>query len=305
MPLIHTMKRKREVDDFLGRDVDDSELFEKITRIGDTPNINQQLTELKAMLVATLDSKKDYILDTIFKCITQLTVKTSLYSTVIALVNSEEKGFGEDALEEATKLLGATIRECEWCSAALLVRFICDLANTHMVPGEQIALFLQKLARELSNPPIQRGETYCYLVLAALPWCGKVLSSEAPASFKVLMEEIENYFRRRKCASCGWLYNAGPGCNVDVLDVMWSQVQSFRESDFTVTSTLKPYSAFKDDLEPGPMSRRWVLDFQVPSHEDTFVYWDKPAALHLFYPWDDEKGRQKVLRLCRIASTVS
>jgi hypothetical protein len=82
-------------------------------------------------------------------------------------------------------------------------------------------------------------------------------------------------------------------------------VQSFRESDFTVTSTLKPYSAFKDDLEPGPMSRRWVLDFQVPSHEDTFVYWDKPAALHLFYPWDDEKGRQKVLRLCRIASTVS
>lgn len=40
-----------------------------------------------------------------------LTVKTSLYSTVIALVNGEEPGFGEDALEEAARLLGATLRD--------------------------------------------------------------------------------------------------------------------------------------------------------------------------------------------------
>lgn len=39
---------------------------------GDQPGIDRQLKELKETLVAALDSKKDYILDTLFKCITQL-----------------------------------------------------------------------------------------------------------------------------------------------------------------------------------------------------------------------------------------
>ena len=54
-------------------------------------------------------------------------------------LSSVPQGFGEDAMEEATKLLAATIRECEWSSATLLVRFICDLVNTRMIPAVQVS----------------------------------------------------------------------------------------------------------------------------------------------------------------------
>eukprot|EP00667_Euglena_gracilis_P010306 EG_transcript_10490 len=291
------MKRKRddEVEEADGREISDAELFERITRIGDQPGIDRQLKELKETLVAALDSKKDYILDTLFKCITQLTVKTSLYSTVIALVNGEEPGFGEDALEEAARLLGATLRECEWASASLLVRFVCDLANTRMVPAEQVVTLLQILLAECASPQVQRRETYCYLVLAALPWCAKALHGAAPGPFQGLWEDLQGFFARRESVPCGRLYNEGPGSHADFLDVMWAQIQAFREQDFTVASTLKPYQSFKDDLFPTNIPKTWLRDFQPPAHEDTFVYWDKPAALHLFYPWDEKAGRQQDL----------
>lgn len=228
-----------------------------------------------------------------FKCVTQLTVKTSLYATVIALVNVEEPGFGEDALEEATRLLGATIRECEWASAGLLVRFICDLVNTKMVPAEHIVAFLQQLTTEFISPHVQRAETFCYLVLGALPWCAKALHTACPTSFRNLWDDLRTFFAKREAVPCGRIYLDGPGSNADALDVMWGQMLACQESEFTVAATLKPYVGFQDDLFPGNVSRGWLRDFHLPPHEDTFVYWDKPAALHLFYGWDDKAGRQQ------------
>eukprot|EP00906_Rhabdomonas_costata_P019637 RCo028625 len=99
-----------------GVEVDDSELYEKITRLGDKPGTEAQLDELRRTLLRVLHSKLDYVLDTLFKCVTQLTVKTSLYATLVALVSLDAERFADEVLEEASRLLQATVRECEWNS---------------------------------------------------------------------------------------------------------------------------------------------------------------------------------------------
>eukprot|EP01012_Entosiphon_sulcatum_P009994 TRINITY_DN15775_c0_g1_i4.p1 TRINITY_DN15775_c0_g1~~TRINITY_DN15775_c0_g1_i4.p1 ORF type:complete len:896 (+),score=194.08 TRINITY_DN15775_c0_g1_i4:40-2688(+) len=269
------------------------DLYELITRVGDRTGLEGQLSDLQAAILAT-ESEHDFVLETLLKCIGQLTVKTSIYSTVCLLINREAPELVRRCVERSVEMIVSFCRENEWCSVSLMVRFICDLVNVELVDPADVFIFLETLLDECGpEKPVQRRATFAYLVMNAIPWCGKALHEVDSDALDRIFQRLGEFFSNRKQWQCGQIFTSGCGYATDALDVAWYQLEALRRGRYVVTSIVKPYilQTVEEVLrEPG--ARHKLPKLELPPHEMGFIYYDLPSALHIFYPWDEAKGGQ-------------
>lgn len=101
----------------------------------------------------------------------ELSVKTPIYGTLVALVNLQAPDFGKKVIEETCNKLKENFVQGNWMTCKLLVRFICELLNANVVLPEDVIQLLQNIMKCTTLYSDQAiSDYYAYIVIAALPW---------------------------------------------------------------------------------------------------------------------------------------
>ncbi|GBM42858.1 Nuclear cap-binding protein subunit 1 [Araneus ventricosus] len=145
-----------------------------IVRVGDksTSSLESNLEGLAGVLEADLPSYKAKIMRILGECVTRLPEKTTIYTTLVGLLNVRNYNFGGEFVELLVKSLREALKSRKFEDARVTVRFLADLVNCHVISAGSMINFLQALADvsgETGIPQV-RADFYVYTVLCALPW---------------------------------------------------------------------------------------------------------------------------------------
>lgn len=69
--------------------------------------------------------------------------KTSIYSTLVGLLNAKNYMFGGELVEALVRALKEALRAAEWDTARNCVRFLADLVNCKVVAIESLVTLLE------------------------------------------------------------------------------------------------------------------------------------------------------------------
>uniref|UniRef100_A0A0K8RHD1 Putative nuclear cap-binding complex subunit n=4 Tax=Ixodes TaxID=6944 RepID=A0A0K8RHD1_IXORI len=150
-----------------------------IMRVGEksTSSLESNLEGLAGVLDADLPSYKGNILSILAECAIKMPEKTTIYTTLIGLLNTRNYNFGGEFVELLVKSYRECLKECKFEDARIIVRFFSDLVNCHVISvGSLVTLFESMLEVTLEEgTPQVRSDWYVYAVLTALPWVGREL----------------------------------------------------------------------------------------------------------------------------------
>ena len=209
------------------------------------------------------------LIDYLLECVAALPAKTPVYGTLVGLLNAKDAAFGEDLLGAAAARLRAALGELPVRGAALrvrlLLRFLGCLANSRAVqPASLCALLAGLLAAAAAalapgapassadvvvSVPARAADALAHAVLSALPWCADVLAERCAAGLGEVFEAAAAFMAARRAfdggaTRCFPLVAAGRSGEAageegeegeekegsDVLDALWSHLQSARPS---------------------------------------------------------------------------
>lgn len=121
--------------------------------------------------------------------------RTSIYSTLVGLLNAESFDTGKEIVAQLAAKLTGCLEACEFTPAASLVRFLADLGNASvLLPGSLVELLkaLTNVTAEDSIPQ-SRSDVYATMVLGVMPWVGRDLAERSTEDFNALLSTIGEY----------------------------------------------------------------------------------------------------------------
>jgi nuclear cap-binding protein subunit 1 len=260
-----------------------------ITRVGEkgSKSLQNNLQALSDILQSEIvsSSVKDKVLRTICTCVTTLTEKTTIYSTLVGILNARQYNFGEEFLEILMEELRKALALQELEKARQLVRFLADLVNAKVVASSSIMALFETFITVTYEPEIPhiRSDWYVYMILSALPWVGSEVNQRKKVELERLFTSLDTYMSKRTTAYLPavqvWTTDQ-PHPQRDYLEMLWTQVKNMRENEWKEHILLRPYTHF--DSEIGGAYSHSLPTLNVPNHTDESVY-PLPQAVFRMY----------------------
>nr|CAG4646134.1 EOG090X03JL [Macrothrix elegans] len=226
-----------------------------IIRVGDktSSSLESNLEGLASVLEADLNTYKSKILRILCECPIQMPEKCTIYSTLVGLLNAKNYNFGGEFVEQTVRNLKETLRDGQWEPARLMVRFVSDMVNCHIISASSLLQLYDSFidaALEQGVPQV-RKDWYVYALLSALPWVGRELFEKKENELERIMAAVEGYLRRRNTAHVPALrvWNCDtPHPQEEYLECLWAQVRKLRADDWQERHIYRPYLAFDSIL---------------------------------------------------------
>ena len=230
----------------------DTKLQDLITRIGEKSNasLEDNLSTLSVVLDKDMNDQKKLILSLICNCVISMPWKITIYSTLVGLINQKKYNVGGECVDLLVKMLKRCLKDLRHRDAVHITRFIGDLVNCNVITAMSVLNLFESFIEVLKEEeiPQARSDWYVYMVLAALPWCGKVLADRKEADLERVLFEIDKYITSKRKKSYlpmlrVWSSNE-PHPQEDYLDSLWEQILTCRKNKWIEHQLIRPYSAF-------------------------------------------------------------
>lgn len=245
------------------------------------------MEQLADVLIDELSERKEKILQTICKCVCALSEKTSIYTTLVGILNSRKFELGEELLDILVNDLKTALVMKQFNKSKQLVRFLADLVNAKVVASSSIISLFDTFLTVTYEPDIPqvRSDWYVNMVLSALPWVGAELEERKHAEVDRLFASLDVYMSKRTTpylpAFQVWISDH-PHPQNDALEVLWIQVKAMRAKDWKDHVLLRPY---RMDSVIGGYSHP-LPSISVPGHSEDQVY-PLPTIVFRFFTNDD------------------
>lgn len=127
----------------------EDELKELIVRVCDRTRLIENVIGLSEVLVGELENYKVLIIDTIFECAKALSYKTSIYSSLVSILLSSKTDIADSFYERYNSELLEALKERDFYSIKLLVRFAVELYNANVFSRQTVIDLLLRLVRHI------------------------------------------------------------------------------------------------------------------------------------------------------------
>ncbi|EEC14306.1 cap binding protein, putative [Ixodes scapularis] len=282
-------KRRRRVSSE-PKEIEDR-LESLIMRVGEksTSSLESNLEGLAGVLDADLPSYKGNILSILAECAIKMPEKTTIYTTLIGLLNTRNYNFGGEFVELLVKSYRECLKECKFEDARIIVRFFSDLVNCHVISvGSLVTLFESMLEVTLEEgTPQVRSDWYVYAVLTALPWVGRELYEKKDQELDRLLRHIDDYIskRQKKHVPALRVWQAEvPHAQEEGLDCLWAQVSKLRGDKWVERQLVRPYLAFDGVLCEALQHNLPPLPAPPHRPEDTYPF---PRVVFRLFDYTD------------------
>lgn len=264
-----------------------------ITRVGEKGQIlESSLSTLANLIEEEIANYKEKILKTICNCVGTLCYKTTIYSTLVGIINARKYNIGEEVVDMIVEDLKSALNSQDFEKAKNLVRFLADLVNSKVVTaGSLLGLFdtFITITDAANDNPQLRSDWCVYTVLAALPWVGRELHAEKPQELERLLESIEGYMNKRNTVYLPALQvwtTEHPHAQRDYLSLLWSQVKNMKENGWQEKVLERPYQFFESEIgrtfsHPIPIS-----SINIPGHT-AGTHYPLPSAVFRIFGVED------------------
>lgn len=266
-----------------------------IMRVGEksTSSLESNLEGLAGVLETDLPSYKMKILRILSECVTRMPEKTSIYTTLVGLLNVRNYNFGGEFVELLMKNLKDALKSSCFEEARIMVRFLADLVNCHVISAGSMVNLLQSLADVCGDTgiPQVRADWYVYTVLCALPWVGRELYEKKDSELDHLLRMVDDYISKRHKVHLPslkvWQANT-PHPQEEYLDCLWAQVCKLRADKWVEHHILRPYLAFDGVLCEALQHN--LPPMTIPHHHDDCSYPFPFVVFRLFDYTDCPEG---------------
>ncbi|KAK6188882.1 hypothetical protein SNE40_004967 [Patella caerulea] len=287
----HRSKRRRTSDDVNIEDRLDS----LITRVGEksTSSLESNLEGLASVLEADLPNYKDKIVKILCDCVVYLPEKITVYTTLVGLLNAKNYNCGGEFSELLVRNLKEALKTGEFESARMIVRFVADLVNCHVLVASSVLQMFDNFVEVAleDNIPQVRSDWYVNSVLSALPWVGRELFEKKEAELNKLLQTIENYISKRHhihVPSLRVWASDDPHPQEEYLDCLWAQIKNLRNNKWVEKQISRPYLAFDGVLCDA--LQHTLPQIIPPSHNDEMKYPIPTVVFRIFDYTDVPEG---------------
>jgi len=223
-----------------------------LVRIGERSqsSLASNLDMLSKALQVDISHHRDYIVDTMMICIQKLAVKTSIYGTLVGLVNSTEQGFGGNLVarlrSELLQALEDNNANNEIHRVRLLVRFLGCLQNANVILGtDLIKVYKSVLKIAQQNLSRNQKDNIVHIVMSSLCWSGASLANNNPTGLTSVMTAIEIYMDQRGRVDRPLSYRTFKNDNRDYLVDLWEGCKAAAIDKWEkIGSILQPHTEF-------------------------------------------------------------
>lgn len=131
--------------------------------------------------------------------VTQLPTKAAVYGSLVGLLNAKDQSFGEEVVNRAATSLQQAFNEVKVLEAKLLVRFVAELVNAHVVPSDSFIALMQQLLT-LATGSVNQGfiDLLLYTTILTIPFVGAHLAKQCESEFNKLIQDIEDRLAARR-----------------------------------------------------------------------------------------------------------
>ena len=267
-----------------GRDAPDAQLEERlvnlIVRVGDkqvSSQLSTHLERLAAALEGDIARHHKLIVETILDCAQSLHTKSSVYGTLVGLLNLVDDEIARDIVDGANRELRRALDDHAPMGIRGLTRFLVELMNAHVVaPSAAVELLELFVATTTQDGPTARADWFCVLAMDALILCGKTLAEEKPAELESLVSTLRAHAARRVLLveSAPLLLPYGASTTtaelVEHFDALYTVVTTmYDDGGWSSPYLLRPHRAF-DELSKGKTHS--VPSFTIPAHTPGCTY---------------------------------
>lgn len=262
-----------------------------IEKVGEksTATLEKNLETLANVLVDDLKTYKEKILRVICNCATNHPEKTTIYSTLVGILNARRFEVGEEFVDMMVESLKENLALGNYEKVRKLVRFLADLVNSKVVASASIMNLFDTFITVTYEPDIPqiRSDWYVYCVVSALPWVGRELQERKKHELERLVTAIDNYMSKRHTTYLPTLQvwtTPNPHDQAEYLEVLWNQIKKMRTNGWKERILLRTFMAFEGEIASA-MSHP-LLPVSVPIHTEASVY-PLPRAIFRMFGNDD------------------
>ena len=195
-------KRRRGDEEPVQDEGIEQRLVNLIVRVGDKniESLNAHLDGLAKALEDDLAVHRTLIIDTIFDCVRSLQTKTSVYGTLVGLLNAYDDAFGAAIATNAHRELQQALDDHAPNAIRGLTRFVIELVNARsLAPSASIELLEMFIdVRKEPEVPQARSDWFCLVALDAVSVGGKFLSTAVPAELTAVIASVRDYMSGRE-----------------------------------------------------------------------------------------------------------
>lgn len=266
-----------------------------IMRVGEksTSSLESNLEGLAGVLEADLPNYKMKILRILCDCAVKMPEKTTVYSTLVGLLNARNYNCGGEFVEMMVRNFKDALKACQFENARIMMRFLADLVNCHVISAGSLLNLFDSMAETTleDNIPQVRSDWYVFGVLSTLPLVGRELYEKKEQDFDRLLTTIDTYIGKRQkpyhAALRVWSSDT-PHPQEEYLDSLWAQIRKLRNDNWQERHILRPYLAFDGVLcEALQHNLPQVLP---PPHHESCIYPYPRVVFRLFDYTDCPEG---------------
>ncbi|KAK7116077.1 nuclear cap-binding protein subunit 1-like [Littorina saxatilis] len=266
-----------------------------ITRVGEksTSSLESNLEGLASVLEADLPNYKVKIMRILCGCVVDLPEKQTVYTTLVGLLNAKNYTCGGEFVEMLVRNLKESLKSGEWENARMMVRFLADLVNCHVLVAASVLQMFDNFVEVTleDNIPQVRSDVYVYMVLSSLPWVGRELFEKKETELNKLLDTVDAYISKRQKihvpALRVWSVDE-PHPQEEYLDCLWAQIRNLRSNKWLEKQINRPYMAFDSVLCDA--LQHTLPQIIPPSHNDEMVYPIPRIVFRLFDYTDVPEG---------------
>ncbi|VVC44097.1 Hypothetical protein CINCED_3A017899 [Cinara cedri] len=262
-----------------------------ILKVGEktTSTLESNLEGLVSVLDSDMPNFKKKVLKILVDCAINMPEKCTIYSTLVGLLNAKNYNFGGEFVENIVRAFKDSLKNNSWNEARVVLRFIGDLVNCHVVSASSFVQLMSSLldvAKEDGVPNV-RKDWYCYAVMSCLPWVGRELYEKRESPLEMLLTTIEVYLNKRPKKHINMLRiwsTDVPHPQEEYLECLWNQIKKLKHDSWTETIIPRPYLTFDNVLCEALQHNLPVI--APPPHHNACVY-PMPWVVYRMFDYTD------------------
>ncbi|XP_025418867.1 nuclear cap-binding protein subunit 1 [Sipha flava] len=262
-----------------------------ILKVGEktSSTLESNLEGLVSVLDGDLPNFKKKVLKLLVDCAVNMPEKCTIYSTLVGLLNAKNYNFGGEFVENIVRAFKDSLKNNSWNEARVLLRFIGDLVNCHVVSASSFVQLMGSLldVTKEDGVPNVRKDWYCYAVMSCLPWVGRELYEKRESPLELLLTTIEIYLNKRPKKHVNMLRiwsTDVPHPQEEYLECLWNQIKKLKHDNWTETIIPRPYLTFDNVLCEALQHNLPVI--VPPPHHNACVY-PMPWVVYRMFDYTD------------------
>ncbi|XP_021819778.1 protein AATF-like isoform X1 [Prunus avium] len=286
---------------------------EKSPDYGTSSDPKEHIETCFGVLRRELEHSPNEVSQFLLQCAEQLPHKTSLYGTVIGLLNLENEEFVRKVVENTQSNFQDALDSGNCNRIRLLMRFLTVMMCSKVIhPSSLVVVFETLLSsaattvdEEKGNPSWQsRADFYITCILSCLSWGGADLIEQVPEEIERVMVGVEAYLSKRKRVSDTGLSafedddeNVREPNDKDFLEDLWGRIQVLSSNGWKLDSVPRPHLSFEAQLvdgkshefgpiscpdQPDPPSTISSITCGKQKHDAELIYPQRIRRLNIF-----------------------